>query len=116
MQYLANQFWKRWRLEYLQTLQTRKKWLAPQRNICVGDVVLLKEENLVRNQWQLGRIQEVFSDSDGLVRKVKVELASTDLNAKGERLSPVTVLERPVHKLVVLMETGEVPVREPNSM
>ena len=116
VQYLANQFWKRWRLEYLQTLQTRKKWLAPQRNICVGDVVLLKEENLVRNQWQLGRIQEVFSDSDGLVRKVKVELASTDLNAKGERLSPVTVLERPVHKLVVLMETGEVPVREPNSM
>ena len=60
VQYLANQFWNRWCLECLQTLQTRKKWLMPQRNICVGDVVLLKEENLVRNQWQTGSNSRSF--------------------------------------------------------
>lgn len=109
-QYLVNEFWVRWRTEFLQNLQPRKKWLSPKRNMAVGDIVLLKEDNLPRNHWRLGRIVDVYVDDDGLVRKVKVALAVSDLNSVGKRNGPVTYLERPVHKLILLQETEEIPV------
>ncbi|CAB4030514.1 Hypothetical predicted protein, partial [Paramuricea clavata] len=49
VQYLANQFWERWRKEFLLALQQRQKWNTPRRNIQKGDVVLLKEDS-ARNQ------------------------------------------------------------------
>ena len=47
-QILSDHFWKRWLHEYLPTLQQRQKWLTPQRNLAVGDLVLLVDENLQR--------------------------------------------------------------------
>ena len=54
VQYLANEFWSRWRKEYLQNLQVRSKWQGLKRNARVGDIVLIRDENLPRNQWHLG--------------------------------------------------------------
>ena len=54
VQFLANQFWQRWRSEYLQTLQTRHKWQFPQCSLQVGDIVLVKE-NVPRNRWALAQ-------------------------------------------------------------
>ena len=39
-QYLANEFWLRWREEYLQMLQVRKNWVQPKRNLAVGEIVI----------------------------------------------------------------------------
>ena len=91
VQYLANVFWKRWTREYLPLLQIRQKWQYPRRNLAVGDTVLVVTENTSRNQWPLGRIQEIFPDKSGFVRKVKVGVKST-------------ILERPVDKIVLLVE------------
>ena len=43
VQVLAEQFWSRWRREYLQTLQSRRKWQQTQENIHEGDLVILKD-------------------------------------------------------------------------
>ena len=67
--YLANVFWTRFRSEYLTLLQ---KWHFSCRNLRVEDVVLVVDENLPRNQWALGRVIEIFPDSHGLTRKVKL--------------------------------------------
>lgn len=61
------------------------------RNIKEGDIVLVKDVDLPRNQWPLGRVIESNPDEDGLVRRVKVKLQSG-------------ILERTVHKLVLLIE------------
>lgn len=71
-QYLADQFWVRWKKEYLQNLQNRTKWQTQQRNLNVGDIVLIKEDETHRNNWPLGRITEVMRSSDGKVPKAKV--------------------------------------------
>ncbi|KAK3731436.1 hypothetical protein QZH41_013623, partial [Actinostola sp. cb2023] len=76
VQYMADIFWKRWRSEYLPTLQERQKWLCPKRNFQVGDLVLVKHDNSPRPRWPLGLIVDTYPGSDGLVRSVQVKTQS----------------------------------------
>ena len=50
---MTNEFWSRWKQEFLQNLQLRQKWVHPQRNLQVNDVVISKEDSGVRNRWPL---------------------------------------------------------------
>ena len=114
VQHLTNAFWERWRKEFLSTLQLRKKWIKPQRNMAVNDVVLMKDENAPRNVWRLARVKEVFPTQDGLVRKVKLTMAARSLDKNGKRIEEVQYLDRPVHKLVLIQEGDrEFPDEEP---
>ncbi|XP_053381691.1 uncharacterized protein LOC123540987 [Mercenaria mercenaria] len=102
VQYLADEFWSRWRKEFLQNLQARSKWVKPEQNLSVGDVVLVKDDNVPRCQWSLGRVSQAEPDQDGLVRKVTVAVGDSSLGKDGRRNKPLTLLERPIHKLVLL--------------
>nr|XP_046258699.1 uncharacterized protein LOC124066389 [Scatophagus argus] len=51
VQSLADEFWSRWRKEFLSTLQTRQKWQHKRPDIRDGDVVLLKDKQSRRNKW-----------------------------------------------------------------
>ena len=105
-QYLANQFWSRWRKEYVQSLQLKNKWITPKRNLRVDDVVIIKDQNVARNQWKLGRITEACHDNDGLVRKVKVLVSDNNIDKQGKcARANTTIIERPVHSLVLLLES-----------
>jgi hypothetical protein len=72
VQHLANQFWSRWLKEYLPELQKRTKSLTQRRNVSVGDLVLIMDENS-RNLWPLGLVVDVKYGRDGLVRTVHVK-------------------------------------------
>ena len=96
VQYLANQFWVRWRKEFLVTLQQRNKWVSPKRNFQVDDVVLIKEDDCSRNQWPMGRVVNVIESEDHLVRAV-------DLRCPRSK----SILRRPIHKLVLLVGADE---------
>ena len=48
-------FWNRWSREYLTRLQHRPKWMVNRDNIKIGDMVIIKEENIPPLQWRLGR-------------------------------------------------------------
>ena len=107
VQYLTNEFWNRWRKEFLQSLQIRQKWIRPKKNLQRGDVVIVSDEVLSRNQWKLGRVVEVYASEDNLVRKVKLAMADSTLDNKRRRRRPVSHLVRPVHKLVFLLANEE---------
>ena len=94
VQYLANVFWARWRKEYLPLLQVRKKWQNKEDNMCVGDLVLVREKELKRNEWPVGRIIKVLPSEDGKVRKVDVNIA---------RNKTVKTFRRPISELVLLL-------------
>jgi hypothetical protein len=76
VQVIVDHLWKRWLKEYLPSLTLRSKWTQVQRNHMSGDLVLLADENLPRGQWQLGRIVDVKTSSDGNVRTVSVKTLS----------------------------------------
>lgn len=94
VQYLADQFWLRWRREYLQTLQPRKKWSHLRRNLVEGDVVLVKEEGEYRNDWPMGRVTEAIKSDDNVVRKVSVAVM---------RDGKKKTMLRPIKELVLLV-------------
>jgi hypothetical protein len=74
----------------------------------VGDIVLIKDDNAPRNLWRKARVDEVYTDEDGLVRKVKlITVADPLLNERGKRNRVATILERPIQKLVVLLKVEE---------
>merc|ERR1711973_942053 len=79
VQQLANEFWSRWRKEYLQSLQPRQKWTEERRNLQVGDVVLLKEEGAGRCHWPIARVCEVHKSKDGHVRSVSLKVRDSIL-------------------------------------
>lgn len=121
VQHLANEFWCRWKKEFLQSLQLRQKWLRPQRDLRIDDIVLIKDDGLARNHWQLARVARTNGDEDGHVRTVQLILADPCITSEGVRTNPVRLLERPIHKLVFLMTGSEateqapgcIPAKEP---
>lgn len=102
IQYLTEQFWSRWRKEYLSTLQPRTKWYLKKDSVQVGTVVLLVDDSAPRGIWKLARIEEVFPSGDGLVRSVRLRLSTSLADGKKGSTSQTTLLERPVHKIVPL--------------
>ncbi|XP_075157482.1 uncharacterized protein LOC142230733 [Haematobia irritans] len=86
---LKQQFWKRWVVEYVNRLQSRPKWLNPQTNPELGDLVLICDERLPPGQWPLARITEVHPGTDGRVRVVSV-------------ISNGKTYKRPVSKIALL--------------
>lgn len=88
-QALANEFWRRWVKEYLPTLTRRTKWFRNVKDIEVGDVVIVADGSLPRNEWRKGRVLSTNTGKDGKVRSATVQTRTG-------------ILTRPVVKLAVL--------------
>ena len=67
VQFLADQFWIRWKRNYISTVQARNKWRSVKINLKPGDIVLVREKS-PRNSWPLARIVSVKVSKDDLVR------------------------------------------------
>ena len=94
VQFLADIFWDNWRRNYLHELTRRDKWTVKQRNVKIGDLVIVREKNLPRCDWRVAVVRETRPGKDGLVRRVVVALN----DAKGR----VRLTERAVVDLVML--------------
>ncbi|GFY28198.1 integrase catalytic domain-containing protein [Trichonephila clavipes] len=64
---------KRWSADYLNSLQQRNKWHFEKKNAKIGDMVIIKEDNVPSCQWSLGRINNIYPGKDSKVRVVEVE-------------------------------------------
>ena len=109
VQSIINRFWKKWISDYFPSLIIRQKWHTATRNVRVGDIVLVADSNVVRGEWKLARVSETFPGKDGQVRKVTLKYKNPRPREpirqyKGHGF---VTIERPVHKLVVLVPTEE---------
>ena len=91
LQYLANQFWKRWLDEFLPNLLHRQKWFGARENMKVDDVVLLVESQQQRSKWVLGRVIEAYPNKGGLARTVSVKTQHGTMKRPITKLCPVVV-------------------------
>lgn len=93
---MQQQFWRRWSTEYLHQLQTKSKWLHPKENISVGDLVLVKEDNLPPGKWAMARVLDLHPGNDGYVRVVSLK-------------TQTNILKRPITKLAPLPKSESMP-------
>ncbi|GFW01664.1 DUF5641 domain-containing protein [Trichonephila clavipes] len=82
-------FWSKWKIDYLSNLQNRTKWKSPNNNFKVGEIVIIKEDNIPPATWPLGKVIETHPGKDGVVRVVTLR------TVKGR-------FKRPIHKLCKL--------------
>ncbi|XP_045511117.1 uncharacterized protein LOC123706034 [Colias croceus] len=92
-QRMVQHFWKRWSQECLTQFFQRYKWKGKVPDIKVGDVVLVKEDNLPPAKWMYGLVVKLHPGNDKVTRVVT-------LRYRGSHI------QRPTSKLCVL------PVRE----
>ncbi|XP_076832060.1 uncharacterized protein LOC143477359 [Brachyhypopomus gauderio] len=95
VQALADAFWKRWRQEYLTSLQPRRKWHVDKPNLSEGDVVLLKDTQVKRNEWPVGVVVNAIPSKDSKVRKVDIRVV---------RQGNQKVYSRPVSEVILLIK------------
>lgn len=89
LQRVHNEFWKAWSKEYIHQLQSRAKWHNEHKNIEIGQIVLIAEDNMPPSKWAMGKVINVMPNQDGLVRVVEIKMRNT-------------IVTRSIHKLVLL--------------
>lgn len=102
VQRYVQQFWRRWKTEYLSSLNKRPKWTKEHRNLRKGDVVIIHDENISRNLWKLGLVEESVLSSDGKVRSVVLRQAPA-CDKRGVAKHQAQLITRPIHKLSLLV-------------
>lgn len=86
---LRQLFWSRWHKEYITELQVRRKWKSSRGTLNIGDLVLIKDENLPPLKWLLGRIVKLYPGTDGVVRVADVRTSSGILKRSFSRICPL---------------------------
>ena len=81
--------------------------MAKRRNLQVDDIVVVMDDNSPRNSWRIARVEKLYPDDDGLVRKVRIKIADRNLDRNGRPVGPPVSLCRPVHKLILLLPHEE---------
>ncbi|KAL7723274.1 hypothetical protein ACLKA6_001160 [Drosophila palustris] len=89
--YLKQRLWDLWRRDYLHELQLRSKWLKAESNVRIGQLVLVHEDNLPPQQWQLARITSAIPGSDGRVRVVDLKINNGTLRRPIHKVAPLPV-------------------------
>ena len=82
--------WNRWGKEYIPTLTQRKGGLLKERIFKTGDLVILQEKHVPRSYWPMGKVIEIYSGRDGVVRIVKLR-------------TPTNEVVRPTNKLYLMV-------------
>ena len=118
-----NQFWKRWRGEYLLELREAHRHHGGKQGAVppsVGDIVLVEDEDHPRALWKLARVSSLITGRDGHTRGAVLHVPSSGgegtLRRPLQRLYPIEVADRPVQREEVdsVPETGpKTPEPEP---
>lgn len=90
---LHQRFWKIWSCHYLNSLQIKSKWNTSEPNVNVGDLVLVKENNLPPLLWKLARVSKTYPDVNGKVRTVEIKTKQGTFLRTIRKLAPLPVSE-----------------------
>lgn len=88
-QRMLQDYWRRWSQDYLNQFLQRHKWAHTNPEPTIGNVVLIKEDDLPPGKWLMGKIELKHPGPDGITRVVTVRTKNA-------------LIKRPVTKLAIL--------------
>ena len=98
VQAAADMLWNGWRKEYLLTLTQRRGGLLKERNFKKGDLLLLREKNIPRSHWPIGRVMKIYPGQNCVVRIVKLRTPTNEIIQPAK-----TLLDGRIKLLIVRM-------------
>lgn len=116
----VNTFWRKWCQLAGQNLIVRSKWHTKEKNVAVGDIVWLADQNALRGQFKLARVIRVNPDKKGIVRDVEIRtfpsypiiiikpsqgesVRHSIAGKKPTNKIPATILHRDIRRLILLV-------------
>ncbi len=99
----VDRFWRKWSQLAGPNLFVRTKWHTAHRNVAIGDIIWLADQNALRSQFRLARVIDVNTDRKGIVRDVYLRsfpsypvatVKPTQKMKKHSTKIPATVLHR----------------------
>ena len=108
VQKVEKAWWDKWIKSVFPTLLPNNKWRNEERNLNVGDVVMIKFPRLKVAEYKLGRVVKVHPDRKGLVRSVTVNHRVNDAREGNQVCKPRLKQEiMGVQRLVCLLPAEE---------
>ena len=82
--------WKRWKHEYLVTLQERHNLSHKdrKRKVKISDIVMIKDEWKNRGHWKIGKVSQLYVGKDEVVRAVQMQVGTKFLVRPIQLLHP----------------------------
>nr|XP_027216220.1 uncharacterized protein LOC113808914 [Penaeus vannamei] len=79
---IVKSFWKKWMIHYFPTLIIQQKWHCEKRNLRVGDVVIVQDQNTIKGTWKLALypVQMVKSGMSKLDTKYRKRMETMRVN------------------------------------
>ena len=109
VQEVYNAWWEKWIQDVLPTLVPCRRWKEIRKNLKVDDIVLMKYEGNIQDDYRRARVLEVYPDQKNLVRTVKVGFRKRDRREKSDVYwkKPLSEQIVAVQRLAVLQAAGE---------
>ena len=106
---VTDQFWRHWLELFAPTLVYRHKWHEKQRDLKVGDVVLVLDSDTFKGKYKLAVVTGVLPSRDGRVRKVTVSYKNFRTGEKVHvyKGQMYTSVQRSCQRLVLLVPVDE---------
>ena len=92
---------------YFPSLVIRQKWHVDKRNLCVGDVCVVKDSNAIRGEWRMARVTEVYPDRHKKVRNVEIMVKPKQGGLGDYVPTAPQYLKRHVSNIIVLVPVEE---------
>ena len=85
-------FWNRWKIEYLTSLRETHIANGTNKNtVKVGDVVIVHDDNIPRTKWRLAIVTELQQGHDGFVRSARIQTTNGITSRPISKLYPLEV-------------------------
>ena len=100
-------FWEKWSTEVSPSLVIRQKWHTKDRNLQIGDLVMICESSKVKAKYKMGVVDSVAMNRSGAVRAATIRYSNVEKNPRGDDVVSTVCVSRAVQRLVLVMPVEE---------
>jgi len=90
---VLNKFWAIWHKEYLRNLPVTVSKLANRGSLKVGQIVIVREDNMPRMSWPLAKVEKMYMSNDGVCRSVLVRTKNGLFTRAIQRLHSLEIVD-----------------------
>ena len=90
---MLNEFWSSWTNKYIVNLPSINQGYRSNCRLKLGSIVLMRDDELPRMSWPLGKIVKLFPGNDGIARTVEVKTSRGNFIRSIQRIHDLEVHE-----------------------